>query len=140
MVHIPFLEVQIKRENNQLYYTAICNNVFTTLISFYTFKIKVFSKLNILDLSLSQFYLFTKKISLFMRHLFTWYFLQVELYSIVSETKKFHPKKFGSVGVPGDPKRKAVTTHATHSITELNRTNCHSGISSRRNPRPVASS
>ena len=42
----------MQRENNQTYNTAICNNVFTTLIFFCTLKTKVFSKLNTLDLSL----------------------------------------------------------------------------------------
>ena len=29
--HFPCLQVMMLRENNQLYYTAISNNVFTTL-------------------------------------------------------------------------------------------------------------
>ena len=47
------LGIRDVEENNKSYFTAICNNGFTTLISFYTFKTKVFFKLNTLDQYLS---------------------------------------------------------------------------------------
>ena len=47
MCHIPCAALKMQRENNLTFNFAICNDIFTTLFFFYTFKIKAFPKLNL---------------------------------------------------------------------------------------------